>query len=122
MALDIPRNARGPALRLSNDIGEEVRVGVSGDPLQVYVDRRRSRRAPFHEEYPGIHAGPVRWRDDRITLRILFDRTTLEVFANDGETVISERVYPTEPLTRLEVEGTGLTSPLRLHELRSVWR
>ena len=47
----------------------------------------------------------MRWRDERVTLRVLFDRTTLEVFANDGETVISERVYPTRPLDRLEPLG-----------------
>ena len=35
----------------------------------------------------GRHAGPVAWRDGTITLRILFDRSVIEVFANDGETV-----------------------------------
>jgi len=111
-------------LRLSNDAGEEVVVGVARDPLEVFVDRRRSRRASFHEAYSGRHAGPVRWRDDRVRLRVLFDRTTLEVFANDGETVVSERVYPTQPLARLEVLGAGsaIPGPVRLHELRSVWR
>jgi fructan beta-fructosidase len=111
-------------LRLSNDAGEEVVVGVTRDPLEVFVDRRRSRRTSFHEAYPGRQAGPVRWRDDRATLRILFDRSTLEVFANDGETVVSERVYPTQPFTRLAVLGAGsaIPGPVRLHELRSVWR
>ena len=68
--------------------------------------------------------GPVRWRDGRITLRILFDRSTVEVFANDGETVISDRVFPTQPLNRVEVigAGTAVPKPALLHELRSVWR
>ena len=44
-------------------------------------------------------------------LRVLFDRSTLEVFANDGETVISERVYPTRPLDRLELLGAGQAVP-----------
>jgi fructan beta-fructosidase len=111
-------------LRLSNDVGEEVVVGVARNPLEVFVDRRRSRRTSFQAAYAGRHAGPVRWRDDRVSLRVLFDRTTLEVFASDGETVVSERVYPTQPLTRLEVLGAGsaIPGPVRLHELRSVWR
>ena len=59
-----------------------------------------------------------------MTLRVLFDRSSLEVFANDGETVVSERVYPTRPLDRLEILGAGqaVPEPARLHELRSVWR
>jgi sucrose-6-phosphate hydrolase SacC (GH32 family) len=65
----------------------------------------------------------VRWRDERVRLRVLFDRTTLEVFANDGETVISERVYPTRPLDRLEIlPGRGaVVTAVGLWELRPVW-
>jgi sucrose-6-phosphate hydrolase SacC (GH32 family) len=59
-----------------------------------------------------------------VKLRVLFDRTTLEIFANDGETVITERVYPTQPLTKLEVlgGGRGLAGPVSVRELASVWR
>ena len=105
--------------RLSNAAGEEVVVGVTAGPLEVFVDRGKSRLTSFHEAYPGRHAGPVRWRDGRVTLRVLFDRTTVEVFANDGEAVVSDRVYPTRPLGRLEPlwGGRGLTGPLRLFEL-----
>jgi sucrose-6-phosphate hydrolase SacC (GH32 family) len=105
--------------RLSNAAGEEALVGVSAAPLEVFVDRRRSRTTPFHEGYPERHAGPVRWRERRITLRVIFDRTTLEVFANAGETVISDRLYPTRAFDRIEPlhAGRGLASPLRLWEL-----
>ena len=107
-------------LRLMNTAGDEVMVGVSASPLELFVDRRRSQATPFHEAYPGRHAGPLRWRGDRVSVRVLFDRTTLEVFANDGETVISDRVFSTQPLTRLEVVGSAGSA--RLFELRSVWR
>jgi fructan beta-fructosidase len=105
--------------RLSNAAGEEVLVGVNAAPLEVFVDRRRSRAGGFHEAYPERHAGPVRWREGRITLRVVFDRTTLEVFVNEGETVISDRLYPTRELDRIEPlhGGRGLASPLRLWEL-----
>ena len=121
--VEVQRSAGGEAgLRLTSAAGEEVVIGVAAAPPEVFVDRRRSRATPFHEAYPERHAGPVRWRDDRITLRILFDRSTLEVFANDGETVISERVYPTRPLDRLELRpGAGVGPTVRLWELRPVW-
>jgi sucrose-6-phosphate hydrolase SacC (GH32 family) len=128
--LEVVRGAwKEAGLRLSNAVDEEVFVGVASEPeaLQLVVDRRRSRRTPFHAAYAERHQAPLRWRGagaDRVTLRVLFDRSTLEVFANDGETVISDRVFPTEPLTRLEVLGAGkaVPAPVRLHEMRSVWR
>jgi sucrose-6-phosphate hydrolase SacC (GH32 family) len=120
----VRRDGKEAGLRLSNAAGEEVTIGISSAPLELFVDRRRSRTTPFHEAYPGRHAGSLRWRGDRVNVRILFDRTTLEVFANDGETVVSDRVYPTQPLTRLEITGDrrGIPAPVRLYELRSVWR
>jgi sucrose-6-phosphate hydrolase SacC (GH32 family) len=109
-------------VRLSNSAGEEVIVGVARDPLEVFVDRRRSRRTPFHEAYPGRHAGPVAWRDGSITLRILFDRSVIEVFANDGETVVTDRVFPTRPLDRLELlPGNGVRPAARMWTLGSAW-
>jgi sucrose-6-phosphate hydrolase SacC (GH32 family) len=109
-------------IRLSNAAGEEVIVGVGRAPLEVFVDRRRSRLSPFHAAYPGRHAGPVAWRDGTITLRILFDRSVVEVFANGGETVVTDRVFPTRPLDRLELlpKGAGQTVA-RMWTLGSVW-
>jgi fructan beta-fructosidase len=106
-------------VRLSNAAGEEVIFGVNAQPLQLFVDRRKSRATTFHDQYPERHTAPLRWRDGRVTLRVLFDRTTLEVFANDGETVISDRVYPTQAFDAIEPLhlGNGLTTPIRLWTL-----
>jgi sucrose-6-phosphate hydrolase SacC (GH32 family) len=121
---------RETGVRLSNGAGEEVIVGVArastspqpGGDLEVFVDRRASRLTPFHKEYPGRHAGPVAWRDGTITLRILFDRSIVEVFANDGETVVTDRVFPTQPLDRVELLPHGAPRPAaRMWTLGSVW-
>jgi fructan beta-fructosidase len=111
-------------VRLFNAAGEEVVVGVTSQPLELFVDRSRSRTAAFHKEYPGRHAGPIRWRDDKISLRVFFDRSVVEVFGNAGESVITERVFPTRPLDRLELlpGGRPAVAAARLWELRSVWR
>jgi fructan beta-fructosidase len=118
-------------VRLSNSAGEDVIVGVArtssasprpGSGLEVFVDRRRSRLTPFHEEYAGRHAGPVEWRDGTITLRILFDRSIVEVFANGGETVVTDRVFPTQPLDSVELlPSVGARPVARMWALDSVW-
>jgi sucrose-6-phosphate hydrolase SacC (GH32 family) len=105
-------------VRLSNAAGEQVAIGVQAEPLEVFVDRRKSRIAPFHDAYPERHAGPVRLVNGHVALRVLFDRTTIEVFANGGERVISDRVYPTQPFTHIEpLHTSGAASPIRLWEL-----
>jgi sucrose-6-phosphate hydrolase SacC (GH32 family) len=126
-----PGDWQEAGVRLSNSAGEEVIVGVAraattpprpGSGLEVFVDRRTSRRTSFHAEYPGRHAGPVAWRDGTITLRILFDRSVIEVFANDGDTVVTDRVFPTQPLDRLALlPHAGPAPAVKMWTLGSVW-
>lgn len=122
MEIDLTRGQwREAGLRLSNAAGETVVIGVNSDPLELFVDRRNSRKTPFHEAYPGRHASPVRWRNDTIQLRVLFDRSVLEVFANDGESIITDRVYPTQPFDRIEPLPDSRSAVVRLWGMRSVW-
>ncbi len=107
-------------LRFSNAMGEEVTLGVTSEPLQVFVDRRRARAGETNQQYLSRETGPVRWRGDSITLHVLYDHSVVEVFVNDGENVVTERFYPTEPFTRVERLGGGAApgDPLRMWELQ----
>jgi len=119
--MTVPRGVwREAGLRFSNAKGEEVTLGVTTQPLEVFVDRRKARAGENNPEYLSRQSGAVRWRDDRITLRVLSDRSVVEIFVNDGENVVTERFYPTEPFTRVERLG-GATNPgdaPRMWELR----
>jgi sucrose-6-phosphate hydrolase SacC (GH32 family) len=110
-------------LRLSDAAGEEVLIGVRASGPELFVDRRTSRAGAAHKEYPGRHAGPVRWVDGRLAVRLIFDRSVVEAFANDGETVITDRVYPTSPFDRIEWLGGQPPDGARvtMWELESVW-
>jgi sucrose-6-phosphate hydrolase SacC (GH32 family) len=91
-------------LRLSNEAGEEVLVAVSADRRELSVDRQRSRNGPSPTGYAERHAAPLRPLA-QVPVRVVFDRSVLEIFANEGETVMTERVYPTQPFTRIEWIG-----------------
>jgi len=61
----------------------------------------------------------------RIKIRILVDRTSLEVFGNDGEAVIPACFLPDESAPSLELFAAGGTAKLALLEIypmRSAWR
>ena len=122
--IDLTRaNWREGGFKLTNAAGEAVVIGVTARPLELFVDRRQSRASPFHKDYPGRQAAPVRWKNDSIALQVLLDESVLEVFANDGESVITERVYPTKPLDRIELlpESRAASVRARVWEMRSVW-
>lgn len=63
--------------------------------------------------------------DGRIKLQILVDRTSLEVFGNEGKLSMSFCFLPEAADTNLEFyakEGTMKIVSLAVHELRSAWR
>ena len=39
--------------------------------------------------------------DGEMTLRLFFDRTSVEIFGNGGEFVMTNLIFPTEPYTGL---------------------
>jgi sucrose-6-phosphate hydrolase SacC (GH32 family) len=109
-------------LRLFNGIGEQVSIAVSADRRELSVDRRQSRQAAAPEGYAQRHAGPLRPLA-QVPVRVIFDRSVVEVFANEGETVITDRVYPTQPYTHIEwIDGRRpVSGSTRLLALRSTW-
>jgi len=63
--------------------------------------------------------------DGRIRLRILVDRTTIEIFANGGQVYMPIRALPdgdTSGLAVFEEGGKVLIRSLVVHELKSIWR
>ena len=71
-----------------------------------------------------MHAAPVALRDGRLNLRILVDRSLVEVFAQGGERTIADQVYPTPGSDGLKVFAAGGTATLEsldIRELRTTW-
>ena len=89
------------------------------------IDRTKSGAAAAElAGFPGVHSAPVALRDGRLNLRILVDRSLVEVFAQGGERTIADQVYPTPGSDGLKVFATGGTATLEtldIRELRTTW-
>ncbi len=107
--------------------GEEEQTTISYDAEQktISVDRTQSGIVDFHPAFSGRHSGPLSPDDDNtIRLRILVDACSVEVFGNDGETVITDLVFPKSSSTGIELYATGgecRVISCQAHTLRSVW-
>ncbi|MXP29478.1 glycoside hydrolase family 32 protein [Porphyrobacter algicida] len=93
------------ALELRNKEGERLVAGL--DAQGWYIDRRNAGRSDFHDGFAAIHRAPRR-RDTRVTkVRLLIDRTSIELFADDGATVMTEIFFPTSDFTEGSIVGRG---------------
>jgi fructan beta-fructosidase len=63
-------------------------------------------------------------RDGRLKLRILLDHMLLEVFADKGQRVFTETVFPSSGSDRLQVfaeGGRAAVKDLTVWQMESIW-
>jgi len=116
--------ANEAGFKLRKGPSEETLAGYDANRTEVFVDRRRSGIVNFSGDFPGRHAGPLTAANHRIRLRIFVDRSSVELFANDGETVISDRIFPSPASNGLEIYALGGSArviSLDVWKLRSAW-
>ena len=109
--------------RLRKGPKEETVIGVSASNQEIFIDRTRSGEVSFSPEFPGVHRAKLRWISP-LKLRIFLDRSSVEVFANDGETVLTDRIYPSPESTGIEVYSRAANAnlqSLKIWKLRSIW-
>jgi sucrose-6-phosphate hydrolase SacC (GH32 family) len=106
-------------LEITDSKGKTVLIGFDPTAKQIYIDRTKSGEASFSLDFPGKHAGSIA-SGNSVSLHVFVDQTTIEIFANDGERVISERVYLNGPIT-IEQKGAGKISG-QLWEMKSIWK
>ena len=123
-ALIEPGSASEVGFRLLKGEGEETLAGYTAAPSEVYVDRTRSGRGEFHASFPGRHSARLNPVAGRVDIRVLIDRSVVEMFAGGGRVAITDRVFPRPESTGVSLfEKGGTASVVRLDawKLRSVW-
>ncbi|HET9698863.1 MAG TPA: glycoside hydrolase family 32 protein [Terriglobales bacterium] len=106
-------------LAITDSKGKSVLIGFDPAAKQIYIDRTNSGEANFSPDFPGKHAGSIA-SGNKVRLHVFVDQTTIELFANDGDRVMSERVYLTGPVTIEQNRPGNLTG--QLWEMHSVWK
>ncbi len=97
-----------------------VRIAYDTEAQRLLFQRPEAGIADFNPEFSAALA-PV---EGRIRLRVLVDRSSVEVFANDGLLALTGQIF-TEPeakQVRLFAEnGTAILRSLSAYALRSIW-
>lgn len=110
--------------RLRKGPNEETLVGISAKTHELFIDRMRSGLVSFSPDFPGRHRATLRWTSS-VKLHIFLDRSSVEVFANDGETVLTDRIYPAPGSDGLELfsnSGDSQIQSLTVWKLGSIWK
>ena len=108
-------------IRLRSELSETV-VGYDTATGKMFIDRTRSGDVGFHPNFAGRHEVALAPKQGRIKLHVFVDRSSVEVFGNDGEAALTDRIFPPSPKQRVELAGNAKCLLLQGWELRSIWK
>ena len=103
--------------------GERTVVGYDVTEEKLYVDRRNRGEDRFSKAFSSVSSAPMKNRTGIIKLHIFIDRCSIEVFGNNGELTISDKIYPGEGSLGIEVfsnHGEVKVKSMNLWELDSI--
>jgi len=107
------QTAKQVLFTLSDGDGHQTLIGVNPSVNEVFVDRTRSG-PHFHDGFENRHVAPVDLSSGKVSLHVLFDRSIIELFVNDGIRTITDRVFPTGKAFRWSATAIGGTSTINL--------
>lgn len=102
-----PGEAQEFGLKVFKGKENETLIGYDVARNSLFIDRRKSGITNFHEAFPDIYYAPLDLDGKYLTLNILLDHSSVEVFSNDGLSVLTCRVFPAEDDTSVEIYSIG---------------
>lgn len=117
---DMPDSVFGLKVRCSADGQEYTLIYYDTHAQEICVDRNKSGLDNL-----GISRGKLPCNPgDTLQLHIFLDTSSIEVFANDGRIVLTNRIYPDPASLAVDLfanSGTAILRHMHVWTLNSVW-
>ena len=99
-----------------------VRIDIAKGELTL--DRTKSGLVDFHREFPTVSHAPIRLDEGELELQVFVDISSIEIFVNDGETVLTSLILPKPDSRGLELNvERGMLKQVEIDtwNLKSAW-
>jgi fructan beta-fructosidase len=99
-------------------------VGYDREKQQLFVERRHSGETNFSKDFPTGTTAPLQLSGDELRVNILMDRSSIEVFADDGRIALTNLIFPPPGARRVQFYSKGgETGAVKTERwsLRSIW-
>jgi fructan beta-fructosidase len=101
-------------------------IGYDASSQKLFVDRSGCTNNSFNKEFASLsrYATSLTPLNGKINLHIFFDNSIIEVFANEGMTVMTTQIFPEENDNGVELFSEGGTTKfetVRVWKIRSAW-
>lgn len=121
-------NAKDFQLVFKNRLGEHLDLNLDDNKQMFLLDRSQSGRADFQKDFAAkVQRMPIgNLPNGPIEVRILLDRSSVEIFINKGQYVMTAQIFPKENYDTLSIENCSESSIIfrdfEVDGIQGVWR
>ena len=111
----------------NNSLGEELVLTLEGDQELFLLDRTKSGKTEFKEDFAkSVQKMPItNMPEGEFEVRILMDWSSIEVFINNGQYVMTSQIFPNESYTNLLFRNSSSSvltiNALEVNRAESIW-
>ncbi len=111
------------SIALSNDKGEETVIGFDKKQNLFFIDRSKSGDINFEKDFATKHFAPRISNAETMNLSLVIDVSSVELFADDGLSVMTEIFFPSTPYNHIKIISTENTfvKSLEYIKLMGIW-
>ena len=113
-------------IKLAAGEGKPVMIGYNAKKDKLFIDRTEAGNNSFNGAYAGLsrYATKLHLRDGWLKLHIYFDKSIIEVFANDGEVAITAQIFPNTGNNKIGLfsnDEKNNFDEVKIWEMKSIW-
>lgn len=121
-----PASQSVSGLRLAHGSRKGLIIGYDEKNKMLFMDRRDAGTNAFNEKYAQMSIYETKLEKDqgKIRLHIFFDHSIVEVYANEGESVMTMQIFPDEQDKLIQLfseNGSNTFQNMKIRELNSAW-
>ncbi len=111
-------------VNFTNVEGNSLKVGYTKSSNNFFIDRRKSGKVAFEPSFAKeIHTAPAIQKNAKdVKFSIFMDASSIEFFVNDGETAMTDQIFPDIPFTAMTFTSKSQTiAPLKVSKVKRIW-
>ncbi|MEP6684635.1 MAG: glycoside hydrolase family 32 protein [Parafilimonas sp.] len=118
------QDAKSFSVIFSNDKNETIIIGYDEMQKHYYINRSRSGETDFEKSFNLERVAPRISNTNNIHLTIIADVSSVELFADDGLSVMTEIYFPSRPFDKIRLQSTESIKidNLGFSGLKGIWR
>lgn len=111
-------------VKFKNSKDETLKIGYDKENQYFFIDRRDAGVNDFSDSFEGLHTMPWKLNKEVVDIRLLYDVSSIELFADNGNVVMTELFFPSSPYNYAGIYSKGGILELNeiiVYKLKSIW-